>query len=275
MKLAELPYTTNDLFPAGDFGFHMRFRRGEIAAFYQNSADRADVIAERRKWLQQDRAKYAAALPEAELLLAEAVDVAKSVGVVAQIGKSAIDTITNLGAAWEPDVLLLQAPSATSQPVLRGGCVCFPSSWALEEKVGRPLDTIHAPVPTLNEQFANPAQQFLARIKPGISWERVNWGLSRSPELNQHPSRKLPRLDGTVALEEVWFRAEYQSLISLPKTGGVLFGIRLVIEPLMKLRSDEEFMAGLARAVRSMPESIAAYKGIAAARERLVDLLAF
>ena len=38
----------------------------------------------------------------------------------------------------------------------------------------------------------------LARMKPGISWERINWGLSRSPELNQHPSRKLPRLIETV-----------------------------------------------------------------------------
>jgi hypothetical protein len=116
-------------------------------------------------------------------------------------------------------------------------------------------------------------QQFLARIKPGISWERINWGLSRSPELNQHPSRKLPRLDATVTIEEVWFRAEYQSLVSLPKTNGVLFGIRLVIEPLANLMRDEQFVEGLARAIRSMPEAIAVYKGIAPARERLLALL--
>jgi hypothetical protein len=253
----------------------MRFRRGDIAQFYQNTSDHADIIAERRKWLQHDPAKYVAALSEAEPLLGEAVEVANSVGVTAQIGGSASETMTNLGAAWEPDLLILQLPSPTSQPVLVAGCVCFPSSWALEEKIGRALDTIHAPVPTLNDQFANPVQQFLARIKPGISWERINWGLSRSPELNQHPSRKLPRLDATVTLEEVWFRAEYQSLIALPKTGGVLFGIRLVIEPLTKLRSDTNFIEGLARAIHSMPEQIAVYKGIAAARARLLELLAF
>lgn len=273
MKLADLPYSTNDLFPAGDFAFHMRFRRGDIAQFYRNTSEHADVIAERRKWLQHDPAKYIAALPEAEALLAEAVEVANSVGVSAGVGSSALETMTNLGAAWEPDLLVLKSPAATSQPTLLAGCVCFPSSWALEEKIGRPLDTIHAPVPTLNEQFANPVQQFLARIKPGISWERINWGLSRSPELNQHPSRKLARLDATVTLEEVWFRAEYQSLIALPKTGGVLFGIRLVIEPLTKLRSDKNFMEGLTRAIQSMPEPIAAYKGIAAARARLIELL--
>jgi hypothetical protein len=272
MTFAELPYGTNDLFPAGEFGFHMRFRRGEIPEFYRNSTQ-GEIIAERQKWLTHDAQKYAAALPESAPLLAEALEVASSLGIHARAGSTPFETMIHLGAAWEPDLLLLQAPSATSQPILVAGCVCFPSSWALEEKIGRPLDAIHSPVPTLNEQFANPVQQFLARIKPGISWERINWGLSRSPELNQHPNRKLPRLDSTVSLEEVWFRAEYQSLISLPKTGGVLFGIRLVIEPLTRLRADPEFIAGLTRAIRTMPENIATYKGIAIARERLLTLL--
>lgn len=273
MTLADLPYTTSDLFPAGDFAFHMRFRRGEIPAFYKSTSTHADIIAERRKWLDQDPHKYAAALPESKELLAEAVELAASLGISARVGATPFETMLNLGAAWEPDLLLLRSPSATAQPTLLAGCVCFPSSWALEEKMGRPLDAIHNPVPTLNEQFANPVQQFLARIKPGISWERINWGLSRSPELNQHPGRKLPRLDAHITAEEVWFRAEYQSLISLPKTGGVLFGIRLVIEPLTKLQHDPQFMEGLMRAVQLMPENIAAYKGIAAARVRLLELM--
>jgi hypothetical protein len=36
---------------------------------------------------------------------------------------------------------------------------------------------------------------------------------------------------------------------------------------------DEQFVEGLARAIRSMPENIAAYKGIAAARQRLLELV--
>jgi hypothetical protein len=251
----------------------MRFRRGDIASFYKNSPDHAAIIDERKKWLQQDAAKYSAALPEAQPLLAEAVEVANSVGVMASVRATPAETMLNLGAAWEPDLLLLKAPSQESQPILLAGSVCFPSSWALEEKIGRPLDTIHAPVPTLNNQFANPVQQFLARIKPGISWERINWGLSRSPELNQHPCRKLARFDPRVNVDEVWFRAEYQSLISLPKTGGILFGIRLVIEPLVSVCKDREFQSGLARALRSMPESIAVYKGLSSSRARLLGLI--
>jgi hypothetical protein len=154
-----------------------------------------------------------------------------------------------------------------------GGCVCFPSSWSLAEKIGRPLDAIHEPVATFNAQFATPVKQFLARMKPGISWERINWGLSRSPELNQHPKRRLPRLDASVSLDEVWFRVEYQSLVALPKTQGILFGIRLIIEPMEHLSRDPECARGLARALQTMPASIASYKGILPARDRLIELL--
>jgi hypothetical protein len=160
-----------------------------------------------------------------------------------------------------------------AQPELVGGCVCFPSSWSFEEKIGRPLDFIHEPVPTLNSQFASPVKQFLARMKPGISWERINWGLSRSSELNQHPNRRLPRLDATVDLNEIWFRVEYQSLVALPRTSGILFGIRLIIEPLQVLRQDQDFATGLARGLQTMPDSVAGYKGILPARKRLLDLL--
>jgi hypothetical protein len=273
MTLADLPYSASDLFPTGDFGFHMRFRRGDLAPFYRNNPAQAEVIAERRKWLAKDSAKYAAAPPESKPLLEEALQFAENFGVTAQAGDTALDTMLKLGAAWEPDLLLLRSPSPESQPILLAGCVCFPSSWTLEEKIGHRLDAIHGPVPTLNQQFANPIQQFLARMKPGISWERINWGLSRSPELNQHPARKLPRLDATVSLEEVWFRAEYQSLVALPKTNGILFGIRLVIEPLASVASDKQFAEGLARAIQTMPEPIAAYKGITPARQRLIELL--
>lgn len=270
MLLKDLPYTTADLFPPGDFAFHMRFRRGDVPAFYKNSGP-PEILAERKKWIVAHPERYTAALPGAEQSVHEALELARSLGISVQPGATVADSMRNLACAWEPDLLVLRAPSPALQPRLLAGAVCFPSSWALGEKMGEPLDSIHAPVPTLNESFANPVQQFLARIKPGISWERINWGLSRSPELNQHPARQLPRLDASVDLNQVWFRAEYQSLIALPKTNAVLFGIRLAIEPLSRLLRDQRFSEGMANALRTMPPSIGAYKGITAARERLLQ----
>jgi len=271
VNLRDLPYTTDDIFPAGDFAFHMRFRRGNIREFFANTSSEA-ILNERRKWLNNNATECAAVLPAGEQILDEVVELAKSLDIPVPGPSSPIDTCIALGREWEPDLLFLRTVE-DSQPELVGGCVCFPSSWSFEEKVGRPLDGIHTPVPTFNSQFANPVKQFLARMKPGISWERINWGLSRSPELNQHPNRRRPRLDASVDLNDVWFRVEYQSLVALPRTSGILFGIRLIIEPLDSLYPDPAFATGLSRALATMPDSVAAYKGLQNSRQRLIDLL--
>jgi hypothetical protein len=271
VSLRDLPYSIDDIFPAGDFAFHMRFRRGDIREFYANTSS-ADILAERRKWLDHNAGECAAVLPAGERILDEVVELAESLDIPVSVQSTPIDTCVALGRMWEPDLLLLRTVE-DSQPELVGGCVCFPSSWSFEEKVGRPLDAIHTPVPTFNAQFASPVKQFLARMKPGISWERINWGLSRTPELNQHPNRRLPRLDPSVDLNDVWFRIEYQSLVALPRTSGILFGIRLVIEPLSRLALNPAFAAGLSRALATIPESVATYKGLQASRQRLIELL--
>jgi dimethylamine monooxygenase subunit A len=187
-------------------------------------------------------------------------------------GQSGFDSALALGRTWEPDWLLLK-PDAQGAMRLWAGCVCFPSSWALEEKMGRPIDFIHAPVPGLNESLGAQIDGFLRRMKPGISWLRENWGLSRWPDLNQHPARGLRRLDAGVSLAEVWLRVEYQALVALPESQGVLFGIRVAAHPLAAVKADATAAAGLARALKTMPDAMAAYKGLASSRERIVQLL--
>ena len=152
--------------------------------------------------------------------------------------------------------------------------LCFPSSWRLSEKLGKTIEFIHGVVPELNTNLGPAIHKFLAGLKPGAASLRFNWGLSRSAELNQHPDRSLPRLDGSMSLEEVWLRVEEQALVALPKSHGILFGIRLVNRPLAAIRADQLARARLRRALATMPEPMAVYKGIAPARARLLELLA-
>jgi len=157
---------------------------------------------------------------------------------------------------------------------LVAGCVCFPSSWSLADKIGRPLDFIHGVVPDLNAQLGRPIDSFLAKLKPGGALWRSNWGLSRSSEWNQHPSRDLPKLDAAVESNEVWLRVEHQVLVRLPQTGGILFGIRLDHHPLSHLQRDAELRRRFRLALESMPEAMWEYKNAAKARMRLLELLA-
>jgi hypothetical protein len=262
-----------------DYGLRMRFERGEVAAFFKPGAAHETVLAERRMWIARDPECHVALMPEGEAMLDETVEMAAASGTLAAgvsrasfTGLAALERCRLLGENWEADFLLMK-PDAHGVFRLYGGSLCFPSHWDLREKLGRPMVEIHEPVPGLNETLGRQIDGFLARIKPGISWERANWGLARTAELNLHPSRKLPRLDAGVGLDEVWLRVEEQSLVALPVNGGILFGIRLVIVPLREIKADASARLGMIRALRTMPVPMADYKGITPARERLIALL--
>ena len=129
-------------------------------------------------------------------------------------------------------------------------------------------------MPDLNASLGPPIARFLDKIQPGAAWERSNWGLSASPELNQHPSRNTPRLQPPLSLDRVWLRVEDQILTILPHTKALLFGIRIVTCPLSELREQEPpAAAGLRRALETISEDTARYKNIAAARGELIELL--
>lgn len=247
----------------------MAFQRGAIEDFWGPTTEHAVIIRERKHWLAEDPSKYLALTEHAGEVLEEVKEIAAAQATVRSNSTSS-ELARFLGETLEPDYLLLKRANGDARLVC--GCVCFPSSWALEEKIGRPMAEIHGVVPALNSNIGRPIQTFLERLKPGVSWLRSNWGLSRSPERNQHPSRKIQRLDSSVALDQVYFRVEEQSLVALPRSNGILFGIRLRIFPLSGYEKTVEGEK-LATALETMPEPIAEYKGIAAARACIIQLL--
>ncbi|RFC51000.1 MAG: Protein of unknown function (DUF3445) [Verrucomicrobia bacterium] len=256
-----------ELFPSGDYRFHLTLRRGEPGEFFQARAGSGRVLAERAKWLAETPARYAALLPEGETLLAEVAELGAK-----DWGLPRTSSVHGLGAVLEPDFLLL-SPDATGAFRLRGGALCFPTGWALEEKLGHTLDFIHGVVPGLNPALASPIQQFLTRLKPGVAFLRDNWGLVANAELNQHPARALAPPVLPVALDRLWLRVEHQALVALPQTGGVLFGIRLALHRLDQVALDPAARAGLKQALGSMPAEVAAYKRLDAVRAAVVGML--
>ena len=259
------------LLPDEDYRFSMRFHRVPVEQFFGSTSARADVLAQRARWLDETPAHCAAVTTRARPLLLELDALSRGwLGTDVHESSDDLALCQALGRQIEPDFLLLQSDESGTLR-LDAACVCFPSAWNLAEKIGQSVESIHGAVPRLNAQAGAPIRQFLERLKPGPAWRRANWGLSRSPEWNQHPARPLPRLDASVTLEEVWLRVEHQAFVRL--TGeGVLFGIRISVHPLLDLLQIPEARRGLLRALRTMPEDVAAYKGIAAAREVLLTL---
>lgn len=263
-----------ELFPDSDYRFHLTLRRGEPRDFFAPRDPTGRMLAERRRWLTAERERHAALTAEGEPLFAEFAGLCTSWGV------GGASELGALGAVLEPDFLLL-SPEADGAFRLRGGVLCFPTGWALQEKLGHTLEFIHGVVPGLNPALASPINQFLARMKPGAAFLRDNWGLAATDELNLHPARRgelpvLPALGAPTefnALGRLWLRVEHQALFVLPKTGGVVFGIRIALHRLDEVARDRVAAAGLARALRTMPADLAAYKRIDGIRAALLTTI--
>ena len=253
------------LFPSGDYRFQLGLQKAEPARFFIPRDQTGSLLAERRRWLAEDTPRYAKIQAGAEALVEETRLLANEWGVRSQdVG----DTLTELGGAWEPDLLWL-SPDEQGTFRLRGGVLCFPTGWALEEKIGQTMDFIHGPVPGLNPTLGSQISQFLARLKPGAAYTRHNWGLAATPELNLHPSRGHPQPAPPLNPSQLWLRLEHQILYALPSGRGLLFGIRIEIIGLEMIRNEPGAAKGLSVALSSMPKAVAAYKGLDTIRDEL------
>lgn len=99
--------------------------------------------------------------------------------------------------------------------------ICFPSSWAPEEKIGKPFNVIHEPIPGMNLKNSNKLVEAMIMNGP---YERFVWGLIYEDELNYHPSLKRKTFDP----ENPFFlvKVERQIMVSFPEQQAVLFVLK-------------------------------------------------
>lgn len=246
----------------------MGLRTGDVHSFFAPTPERSEILAERCRCLDESAADYAVLIDAGQPLLDELRQFAAADN---KITAPSGDSLETLGRCLEPDfVLLLPSPGG---PLVVGGVVCFPSSWALPEKIGRTLHETHEIVPDLNSKLGERIRITLDRLQPGAAWERENWGLSRDCERNHHPHKGWRRFDESVEPHEIWLRLERQIVYRLSQTGGILFGIRLEITPWHEFIQYESARTGLRHALETMPDQIASYKGVLSARSSILRWL--
>ena len=252
------------LFAEGGFSWSFRMRPGDARGFFAPQDDDGFVLAEKRATLDAHPDRYVAFTTDAQPLIDAVIDLAVSWGHIAP------DTprdLLHLARLWQPDILLMDAASMS----LVAGCVCMPSSWSLTHTLGKPVHAIHDAVPRLNPQIGGQIDRFLLRIPPGKAFLRENWSLTRTADFNYHPDLKRRKLDASVAIEELFLRLEHQLFTSIP--GGVLMGIRIETCPLADLAADPVVWRNLTEIIRTMPDDVATYKSMLAARDPLAALM--
>lgn len=200
----------------------------------------AGQMAERDRLIRDCPQVVHALLPEAEapaqelldLVLAELPqlggyaigphEVIRPDGVAVPLDRSA--PLLTLGRLVQEDFALHTRQGA--EHALTGAILCFPASWTLAEKLGRPLTGIHAPVAVYDAGVAARVQRLFDAIRPGQPLWRANALLYQDPALHQ-PRRENERRPKPA--ERNYLRSERQCLVRLPQTGAVVFSIHTTV----------------------------------------------
>lgn len=263
------------LFPDEDFRFRVGLRTGGVESFFAPSPDRDAILAHRRSALDWQPSRYATALDNSLAAVREAASLMVPVQCRPAFSAKASEPkalCVQIGCVCEADWVLLSPDADSGHPVL-AGVVCFPSSWSLPEKLGRPIREVHAPVPTVNAVLGRSIDAFLQRLVPGEAWQRENWGFSADDVLDHHPEASTPPLSESVTLETTWLRLESQLFVRMPQTQAILFGIRVEVHRLDSLAVIPGLAPRIVRSLETMSEEIAAYKGLTRCRSKLIAAL--
>lgn len=213
----------------------------------------AEELREKQKLLAEMPEYYQQALPGSEGAQREVSEV---LGLPGQ-------TFTEIGAAHAEDFLILRAGGDQE---LIAGHLCFANGWCLDEKIGRPLLDIHAPVPGYAEKLGAPTRNLLERLKPGRPVGRLNWSMKPTNRLDLS-SRWNDWLRSVIcdvtpqnAGERCFLRVERQTLIALPESACVLFTIHTYQQALVTLATEQKAL--LQGVLETIPPEMADYKGL-------------
>jgi Haem-dependent oxidative N-demethylase, alpha subunit-like len=181
-----------------------------------------------------------------------------------RLDRSELAPIDLAGRLVQEDLCLMQHDGRDWR--LTAASVCFPTRWRLADKMGRPLQEIHAPVPQFQERLERPVVRFFDSLKPERPVWRLNWSLLDDPALYQSKGHgrlaEDPGITPENAGEKVWLRVERQTLTRLPGSDAILFTIRIHRWPLARLARLPEAAARMRQSLETMPEATQRYKSM-------------
>lgn len=140
-----------------------------------------------------------------------------------------------------------------------------PTFFSLDAAFGRDLTALHGPVPD-GDRLAGRIARVFDSVRDGQVLQRFNWTLQAGPDRHTPDAEPLRAralsADPSQALDLMYLRVERQTISRLPQTGAVLFTIRVCLDPLAALATEDR--PALAAAWRTLGAAGRAYKGWAA-----------
>ena len=185
----------------------------------------AAQLALREELLAEKRDEVLATEPGSKEAQAEAVEMISD-HLSRVHGRSGPRRFEDLAGSIQEDVVILQ-PRPEGH-VMVAALLCFPASWLLSEKIGRPMAVIHQPVDEIGPRM----DRQIERVFEGLRVERPLWRWNRlwyhEPGLFQ-PRSANDRREKPEGVQKLYLRSERQCLVRMPRTGCVMFTIHTYV----------------------------------------------
>jgi hypothetical protein len=187
-------------------------RRAEVLAVTpEGEAAAQELLGYVLAWLAEHAPEYAVG----------ATSVWRPDGIEVAIDRT--DPMGTLGHLVQEDLCLLQKRG--DEHVLSAAVLCFPASWRLSDKIGRPLTTIHVPVAAYDGDIARRVQRLFDGVQVGRPLWRFN--ALRYFEADLHLPRR--RVQPSADAIPPYLRSERQCVLRLPQTGACVFSIHTYV----------------------------------------------
>lgn len=274
-------------FESGPYRMSMSLTTVPESAWFEIDQRYPDEMAERRQLLAERHDDVFAALPSSDAARHETLhDIAANLSThvpqwFSRDGSTLHNRLTNeswnlaappcdplelAGRLVQEDLCIIQ--NTDDGPRFTAAVLCFPSRWRLYEKIGKPLVAVHGPVPHYAERLASPVDRFMTKVQAGHIASRLNWSVLDDPAMYQPTGKWREATNSAItsgnAGDSLYLRVERQTLRRLPRSGAILFGIRVHSYPLSRAITTRESASRLAEAVRALPPETVLYKSLKA-----------
>lgn len=177
----------------------------------------------------------------------------------------------------QEDLILMRPPrpDAESRAFCMAAAAVVFSFHELAEKLGKPVEWIHAPVPGFERQLRKTLDLTFGKLlKVEAPLWRNNWAIAPSGRLDEPvygteeatASRQLEGKPTVAELEAKFLKVEYQTIRRLPTSGYLLFTVKTMADGMGSLRQVPAAAQCLAKSIQGMSPGMRAYKGINSAQ---------
>jgi len=141
----------------------------------------------------------------------------------------------------------------------------------LFERLGKPVEFIHAPVPGYEKHLRKTINMLFTGLKVEQPLWRNNWGLSPKGTLDEPLSSseetlralQMPQKVSEEDVKAMFLRVEYQTIRRLPRTKYLLFTVKTMVDSISGLEEVTPKAAQcLAASIRGMSRAMRSYNGI-------------